>query len=274
MKQYSIGKIIFSVLFTAAITATVLIYFTPGQDINKYLNEKQIESNEVYSEKMPTLLPNEQSRIGIVSGHWGYDSGHVCPPELNNIREVDVALRISTLVRDMLSNQGYTVDLFKEFDPKLKNYTGLALLSIHTDTCEFINNQASGFKVTSIGKVSYPVESTNLNNCLIDRFQRRTNLNYLGNTISSDPEEFYDFSEINEYTTAAIMEVGYLNLDYRTLTEKTDSVAKGIADGILCYINNESATTSMEANKPIVYNPSQPETKTKFILPGVENITP
>ncbi len=193
---------------------------------------------------------------------------------MNNVREVDVNLRIVTLVRDILASQGYKVDLFQEFSSELTDYTALVLLAIHADTCDFINGKATGFKVASIGKVSYPVESQNLNNCLIDRYQYRTKMNYLGNTISSDSEEFYNYDEVNDYTTASIIETGYLNLDYRTLTEKTDVVARGIAEGILCYINNESATL-IAANSQNVGLPGAPtEQEKRFILPGIGSLTP
>ena len=273
MKSYSPFRAIFLIIFTAAVAASVFMFFSPGEDINIYLDgtlskTELPEDDEVI---IPTLLPNDQSRIGIVAGHWGFDSGQICGQELNNIREIDVNIRISTMVRDILTQKGYSVDLMQEFDPLLSNYTGLALLAIHNDTCEYINEAATGFKVSSTAHVAYPAESKKFNECLIDRYARDTGLEFRGNTISSDSEMFYAYNMINDYTTASIIETGYLNLDYRVLTEKTGKIAQGIADGILCYINNETVTES-DSSKPVSYPTLVPELKTRFILPGIDHM--
>jgi N-acetylmuramoyl-L-alanine amidase len=39
---------------------------------------------------------------------------------------------------------------------------------------------------------------------------------------------------------AAIIETGFLNLDREMLTKKTDLVAEGVVQGILCFANNEN----------------------------------
>ncbi len=70
MKNYSIFRAFFSILITAAIAATVFLFFSPGEDLNtaatKYLSAPVNSDNVV----LPTLLPNDQSRIGLVAGHW------------------------------------------------------------------------------------------------------------------------------------------------------------------------------------------------------------
>ncbi len=273
MKSYSPFRAIFLIILTAAIAASIFMFFSPGDDINIYLKSNLSktalpEDGEVF---IPTLLPNDQSRIGIVAGHWGFDSGHICGPELNNIREIDVNLRIATMVRDILTQKGYAIDLMQEFDPLLSNYTGLALLAIHNDTCEYINETATGFKVSSTTHVAYPAESKKFNECLIDRYSRDTGLEFRGNTISSDSEMFYAYNMINDYTTASIIETGYLNLDYRILTEKTERIAQGIADGILCYVNNETVAET-DSSKSISSPTAVPELETRFILPGIDHM--
>jgi N-acetylmuramoyl-L-alanine amidase len=50
---------------------------------------------------------------------------------------------------------------------------------------------------------------------------------------------YHAFDEINPETTAAIIETGFLNLDRQILTTQQDIIAKGISDGILCYVRNE-----------------------------------
>jgi N-acetylmuramoyl-L-alanine amidase len=48
---------------------------------------------------------------------------------------------------------------------------------------------------------------------------------------------YHAFSEIDPVTTAAIIEAGFMNMDYRLITEETDLVADGIVAGILCFLS-------------------------------------
>jgi len=45
------------------------------------------------------------------------------------------------------------------------------------------------------------------------------------------------------WNRAAIIETGFLNLDRDFLTQQPDLAAKGISDGILCYLRNEDIPT-------------------------------
>ena len=51
--------------------------------------------------------------------------------------------------------------------------------------------------------------------------------------------EYHAFSEIDPSTTTAIIETGFLNLDRNILTNRTDLVANGIVQGILCFVKNQ-----------------------------------
>jgi N-acetylmuramoyl-L-alanine amidase len=51
---------------------------------------------------------------------------------------------------------------------------------------------------------------------------------------------YHAFDEINPETPAAIIETGFLNLDRQILTQNPSLIAKGISDGILCYLGKES----------------------------------
>jgi N-acetylmuramoyl-L-alanine amidase len=59
-------------------------------------------------------------------------------------------------------------------------------------------------------------------------------------SITRDMTDYHAFNEINVNTTAAIIETGFLNLDRQMLTEKTDLVAQGVTQGILCFLRNEN----------------------------------
>jgi N-acetylmuramoyl-L-alanine amidase len=61
---------------------------------------------------------------------------------------------------------------------------------------------------------------------------------------------YHAFDEINEETTAAIIEIGFLNLDRRILTKHPDLIANGIMRGILCFVKNENISSEEETPTP------------------------
>ncbi len=186
------------------------------------------------SQATATLPPH--LRIGIVSGHWGNDSGAVCD---DGLREVDINQEVATRVKEALVGKGYDVDLLKEFDPRLENYQALALVSIHADSCQYINDQATGFKVAAARSTHYPEKAARLTACLRTRYAAATGLPFHPGSITSDMSSYHAFDEINSDTTAAIIETGFLNLDRQFLTQHPDLAALGIVNGIQCFINNE-----------------------------------
>jgi N-acetylmuramoyl-L-alanine amidase len=240
--RFNILHAIETLLFTAVLIATLLTLWTPSNLFSNNLLRQmlaEIDSDGSSSSILPTLTPSSRPRIGLVSGHWGYDSGAVCE---NGTTEADVNLRIATLVRQYLMEAGYDVDLLKEFDEKLYQYNAVALVSIHNDSCEYIDENATGFKVAAAVSNAYPEKSNKLTACLIDRYTADTGMSFHYNTITDDMTYYHAFNEINSNTIAAIIETGFLNLDYQMLTENTETVARGVADGILCYVRNESTT--------------------------------
>lgn len=181
-------------------------------------------------------------RVGIVAGHSGNDSGAVCVDGNGNLTltEADVNLEIAALVQQQLIEIGYEVDLLREFDTRLNGYRALAIVSIHNDSCEYVNDQATGFKV-SAALNTYDVNRANrLTACLVDRYQNATSLNFHAGSITPDMREYHAFREIDPSTVAAIIETGFLNLDREILTQQTDRVAAGVVSGILCFANNEN----------------------------------
>jgi N-acetylmuramoyl-L-alanine amidase len=128
----------------------------------------------------------------------------------------------------------------EEFDDRLSQYKGIALISIHSDTCDWIAEEATGFKVAAAIHSAYPEKASRLTSCLADRYQKATGLKYLQNSSTNDMTYYHAFDEINTETTAAIIEVGFMNLDRQLLTQKPDKIADGILNGLLCYIRNEN----------------------------------
>ena len=188
------------------------------------------------------FTPQPQVRIGIVAGHWGNDSGAVCVDGNGDVTltEMDVNLEIAALVQQQLTEAGYQVDLLREFDTRLNGYRALAIVSIHNDSCEYVNDQATGFKVAAALN-TYDINRANrLTACLVDRYQKTTALTFHAGSITGDMREYHAFREIDPSTVAAIIETGFLNLDREILTRETNRVAAGVVDGILCFANNEN----------------------------------
>jgi len=188
------------------------------------------------------LLSQPQLRIGIVAGHSGNDSGAVCLDGngLVTLTEADVNLEIAAIVQQQLTQKGYQVDLLREFDTRLNGYRALAIISIHNDSCEYINEEATGFKVAAALNTNDLNRANRLTACLVDRYQASTGLTFHAGSITGDMREYHAFREIDPSTVAAIIETGFLNLDREILTKRTNDVAAGVVDGILCFANNEN----------------------------------
>ena len=188
------------------------------------------------------LTSQPQLRIGIVAGHSGNDSGAVCKDSNGDVTltEADVNLEIAALVQEQLTQKGYQVDLLREFDTRLNGYRALAIVSIHNDSCEYINDEATGFKVAAALNTYDLNRANRLTACLVDRYERATGLTFHAGSITGDMREYHAFREIDPSTVAAIIETGFLNLDREMLTKHTDRVAEGVVEGILCFANNEN----------------------------------
>jgi len=188
------------------------------------------------------LLAQPQLRIGIVAGHAGNDSGAVCVDGNGQVTltEADVNLEIAAIVQQQLTQKGFQVDLLREFDTRLNGYRALAIISIHNDSCEYINDEATGFKVAAALNTNDVNRANRLTACLVDRYNADTGLAFHAGSITADMREYHAFREIDPSTVAAIIETGFLNLDREMLTKHTDLVAAGVVDGILCFANNEN----------------------------------
>ncbi len=235
--NFHAGNAILSIIGIAVLVATIFTMWTPSNLFSSSIdNIYEIwQSQAIVDYPTPTILP--PSRIGIVAGHYGNDSGAVCS---DGFTEMEANLKIATFVVQKLKALGYTVDLLEEFDPRLSQYSGLALVSIHNDSCDYINDEATGFKVAAPAEAEYQDRSERLEKCLIHRYHETTGLKFHVNTITPDMTSYHTFDEISGETTAAIIETGFLNLDEHILRQQPELVADGIVSGIKCYIERES----------------------------------
>lgn len=236
------------VIAIAFVIATLFTAWTepgllPGGLSEKISNALTLQRSTPQS-KIPTTTPKTNPRIGIVAGHSGNDSGAVCSDALGGVREVDINLTVANLVKQDLVAQGYNVDLLAEFDPRLTGYHALALVSIHADSCEYINDQATGFKVSAAISTKYPEQTARLTTCIRTRYASLTGLKFHSGSVTADMTNYHAFSEISPDTPAVIIETGFMNLDREILTQKPDEIANGIASGILCFVRNEDISST------------------------------
>jgi N-acetylmuramoyl-L-alanine amidase len=241
--EISTGRILQTTLSVAIVLATLFTGFSPKLFSNtnfSALLAQHAASQPILNDAIPA--PNQLIRIGIVSGHWGHDSGAVCD---NGTTEQQVNLTIATLVQQKLTAYGYQVDLLEEFDSRLNGYKAAALVSIHNDSCQYINDQATGFKVASALASRDPNSSLRLVSCIRDRYERVTGLPFHPNSITPDMTQYHAYQEIDPATTAAIIEAGFLFKDYDILTSHPDVIADGIVSGILCFVNNENVSPEL-----------------------------
>jgi N-acetylmuramoyl-L-alanine amidase len=239
----------------AALLATVFTAWTPASLNPGELASRLIAGWEGEGSSEPvTIVPQAEGlRFGIVTGHSGpypgtgvTDPGSTCP---DGLTELQVNQSIADLVADGLEGAGFQVDRLNEWDERLTGYRAVALVSIHADSCEWINDQATGFKVAASVDSSIPDRAQRLVTCMVDRYARDTGMIFHQGSITRDMTEYHTFNEIHSQTPAAIVETGFLNLDRKFLTEHPDQAARGIVEGLLCFANNEPASLPGETQQ-------------------------
>ncbi|MCP4422140.1 MAG: N-acetylmuramoyl-L-alanine amidase [Chloroflexi bacterium] len=170
-------------------------------------------------------------RIGLIAGHKGSDSGAVCA---DGLTEAAVNLNIAEKIAGALLGQGIHADILDEFDPRLSSYGGTAVISIHADSCDYINDLASGYKVAA----SSHTDSTQLQNCMETAYQQATQLSYHSNTITPHMTDYHAFRTLPEGVPAIIIETGFMNQDIDLLTIDADVSVAGLLNGIQCYLEH------------------------------------
>jgi N-acetylmuramoyl-L-alanine amidase len=237
------------VVGVAFLVATLFTAWTPGQawPTPPPLADTSIALPPLTATPLgaPTATPRTKPLIGIVAGHWKHDSGAVCDEGLpSEVTEESINLTIASLVQKRLVEMGYDADLLAEFDPRLQGYQSTALISIHNDSCEFINPEATGFKVAAAWATRHPENAARLTACLRSRYAQVTKLPLHSTSVTADMSSYHAFEEIDETTPAVIIETGFMNLDREFLTKQPEVATDGIVAGLVCYLKNESVESS------------------------------
>lgn len=184
---------------------------------------------------IPSPTVDVSNRIGILAGHWGYDTGAVCN---DGLREVDITHDIAQRVATRLQALGYEVDILQEQDPDipappLQNYRAAAFVSLHVDSCI---PDASGFKVARWAFSQIPEVEDRLVTCLEREYAATTGLARHDSSVTIDMWNYYAFREIAKPTPGAIIELGFMSGDRWVLVGQPDLAAQGVVNGILCFL--------------------------------------
>jgi N-acetylmuramoyl-L-alanine amidase len=244
------GDVLRHIGITAIVAAVAATVFTawrpaslePGEIVRQLIGV--VEGQEDSAAGPVVVDPAETNlQIGIVAGHSGFlpdtdltDPGATCP---DGLTEAEINRSIAELAVQGLNASGQEAVLLEEFDERLVGFRGIALISIHADSCSPINDEATGYKVAAAVDTVVPDKSQRLVLCLVDRYGQATGLNFHAGSVTRDMTEYHTFYEIHNQTPAAIIEAGFLFLDRDFLTKSPNLAARGIVDALLCYVNNE-----------------------------------
>jgi N-acetylmuramoyl-L-alanine amidase len=185
-------------------------------------------------------------RIGIQAGHWRTEEA---PPELggliaetgtswNGVREREINLDMAQRVAALLQGHGYVVDVLPTIIPP--GYLADAFVSLHGDGDGV--GEKSGFKIAHSTRRTQYEEA--LQKALTDEYAAATGLAYDADGVTRNMSFYYAFNWMRvQYATAphtpsVILEMGFVSNDRDRwlLTERADSVADGIASGIVRFL--------------------------------------
>ncbi|MFN8466864.1 MAG: N-acetylmuramoyl-L-alanine amidase [Caldilineaceae bacterium] len=192
------------------------------------------------------LVPSAWNKqVAIISGHAGNDSGAICEDANGQptIQEADVNAGVARLVAERVRQAGADVEILEEYDPRLKDLSADVFLSIHSDSCI----DASGYKSSRYVYSTIPDTADRLVACINLNYEAATGLTENVDTITENMTEYHAFHQIDANTPAAIIELGFLGGDNDLLANHQDTLAKGVADGLLCFLNGGPQPTPVPA---------------------------
>nr|PZN56902.1 MAG: hypothetical protein DIU68_05340 [Chloroflexota bacterium] len=202
--------------------ATIFTIWTPTAFLSNNVREElsvAIATSIVTVQPTALPTPNFLRRIGIVSGHRGpeNDPGAVCP---DGLTEAEINFNVAQLVVRNLRGRGYTVDLLDEFDPRLDGYQAAALVSIHANTCQTWPNGevVSGYLIAAAAaRITARGNDQVLVDCIDRHYAAATGLQKREG-VTVDMTDYHTFREIDPFTPAAIIELGFMLVLYTNRT--------------------------------------------------------
>jgi N-acetylmuramoyl-L-alanine amidase len=151
------------------------------------------------------------------------------------VTEAAINARVTGLAAERLRRAGADVMILDEYDPRLEGLRAAVLVSLHADSCI----EASGFKAAVHAYSAIPAINDRLLTCIEQTYPAATGLPHHPNTVTHNMTEYHAFKRIDPLTPAAIIELGFLGGDQALLLNRPELAAKGVADGILCFLVGE-----------------------------------
>lgn len=261
------GGILRSVLvigISGMLMATILSLWTDPEslnpDVRSSIGVRIAEQSGMQPELVmsPTMrvTPNYVRRVGVISGHSGIfmngdepvnDPGAVCYGQNGEVllTEQEINFAVSERVVTALRSRGYTVDLMEEFDNRLTDYQASALISIHANDCSEYRNLdgslVSAFLVSQAQDRPEGGEDSRLRECVANEYGNMTGLERRF-SLTRDMQDYHIFRQIDVRTPGIIIETGFMLGDQDLLVNQPDTVAQGIIDGMLCFLEGEMLT--------------------------------
>jgi N-acetylmuramoyl-L-alanine amidase len=184
------------------------------------------------------LLSSRRATVGLLAGHWQNDSGAVCD---DGLTEAEINLAVARAVGDALRQEGIDVQILPEFDSRLNGFRAKAFVAIHADSCVAL----SGFKLARMTHSDDPDAEDRLVQTLYRTYADATGLRPHEDTITEDMRQYHALRRISPGTPGAIIEIGFMGGDRHLLTQQQDRAARGIADGIMAFLD-ESETPATD----------------------------
>ncbi len=218
-----------------------------GIPVIPYFNTVQT-SQPAITTRQANYGQNGRPRVGLQVGHLEIDK---LPAEWAELRgqtggsgggytEVQINYDIARRVAALLLSRGLTVDIIPATVPVA--YTADAFVAIHCDAVT--GASPSGFKVARSEGSAIPKTDDTLVNNLYGQYETATGMRRDGN-ITDNMTGYYSFNgpyrsyAISKITPGAIIELGFLTnpTDRATLVNRADDVARGVANGIIVFLN-------------------------------------
>ena len=108
-------------------------------------------------------------------------------------------------------------------------------MSIHANDCTDYGEPVNGFLVDKAEARPPGGYDAELVDCIAIYYTQATQLERRYG-ITRDMADYHVFRAISVTTPGAIIEIGFMRGDQELITARADLVARGIVDGILCYL--------------------------------------
>jgi N-acetylmuramoyl-L-alanine amidase len=201
--------------------------------------------------------PNGRPRVALQIGHY---KSNEMPEEIAHLRgqtggsgggrtEVEVSFDIARRAAVMLQSRGVHVDILPATVPP--SYTADVFVAIHCDAVTDPNPH--GFKLARSEESPIPKTDDALMNFIYEQYEQATGMRR-DNRITPGMTGYYSFYDpyrqytISKITPAVILETGFITspIDQKILFNRPDDVARGLANGIIVFLNRRPPLNERE----------------------------